>query len=127
MAASSLRGCKALKSMVVSVTDGEMRYEALAFVCPGCKELHPNSTGLHMLPVNSSVKSPSWDFNGNTEAPTLTPSILTRYHDTAERVCHSFLNDGVFSFLGDSTHSLANQQVPMPDLPEWFVESHANS
>jgi hypothetical protein len=35
-------------------------------------------------------------------------------------VCHSFLTDGVFHFLGDCTHPYAGQQVPLPELPDWL-------
>jgi hypothetical protein len=97
-------------------------YQALAFVCPGCVE--GGGSGLHMLPVNSTEKAPSWDWDGNLESPTLSPSILTHtapYSETGEPlgICHSFLTNGVFTFLDDCTHSLAGQLVPMGDLPDW--------
>lgn len=74
-----------------------------------------------MLPVNApNIGKPAWDFDGNLDAPTLSPSILTRSKiGDKDVVCHSFLKAGVFAFLGDCTHSLANQHVPMPDLPDW--------
>jgi hypothetical protein len=97
-------------------------YGALMFVCPGCAELDHN-TGLHMLPVNTSLKSPSWSWDGNLELPTLSPSILTRGGVDLEQVCHSFLQAGVFDFLNDCTHSLAGQRVPMLDLPSWVQDS----
>jgi Family of unknown function (DUF6527) len=107
-----------VKSQIRSIDDHGLHYEALAFVCPGCQS-GDDSTGLHMLPVNSTAKSPAWTWDGNLEAPTLSPSILT--HVGPESVCHSFLTAGVFSFLGDCTHPLAGQQVAMVDLPDWFV------
>lgn len=110
---------------VVEGNAGEVAYEAIVFVCPGCKTMHPGSTGLHMLPVNSATKSPQWGWNGSLEAPTLTPSILTRHGtvvDGVEQVCHSFLTDGVFEFLSDCTHSLAGQRVPMAPLEDWMVD-----
>jgi hypothetical protein len=103
-----------VKTMLRSVCCGEDVYQALMFICPGCAETH---TGLHMLPVSGVTERPMWTFDGNLEAPTLSPSILTRHGDML--VCHSFLRNGVFEFLGDSTHSLAGQHVPMPDLPDW--------
>lgn len=113
-----------MKSMLRHVTIGqdEVRfYDALAFVCPGCQEIEgEGGTGLHMLPVNTDKTSPSWWWDGNLEAPTLTPSILSGMNDEARR-CHSFLTAGVFDFLGDCAHSLKGQSVPMPDLPDWFV------
>lgn len=82
----------------------------------------PNSgSGLHMLAVNSPQHPPSWDWNGNLERPTLSPSILSRTGPDGVNICHSYLRDGVFEFLEDCTHKRAGQQVPMSDLPEWAV------
>jgi hypothetical protein len=129
-----------MKSMLCHVDDHGKRYDSLAFVCPGCalerdegikdddgKVIPFRESGLHMLPVNTDQTKPAWTFDGNEEAPTVSPSILTHHEqsDTDPRptyVCHSFLNAGVFQFLGDCTHALAGQFVPMPDLPDWFVE-----
>ena len=108
-----------MKAMIRNVDDHGTKYQALAFVCPGCLELGGGS-GLHMLPVNSTEESPSWDWDGNLEAPTLSPSILTGKDDPARR-CHSFLKAGVFEFLGDCAHSLAGTSVPMVELPGWFT------
>lgn len=110
--------------MLRTCHDGDVTYPHLAFVCPGCAL--DGSTGLHLLPVNTDQTSPAWTFDGNEDAPTVSPSILT-HHEQSDNdprptfVCHSFLVAGVFQFLGDCTHALAGQNVPMPDLPEWFV------
>lgn len=40
------------------------------FVCPGCKAI----SAIALRPVVDGSPQ-SWDFDGNTEAPTLTPSI----------------------------------------------------
>ena len=93
----------------------KLSYPGIMFICPGC-ELE--GSGVHILPVNNDVKAPSWDWNGDVEKPTLSPSILTK-HDNF--VCHSFLTDGVFHFLSDSTHALAGKSVPIPDLPHWLL------
>lgn len=106
-----------MKSMLRMVDDHGVKYQVLVFVCPGCTEDY--GSGLHILCVNTDVHSPSWTWDGNLEAPTLTPSILTRSGDNF--VCHSYLKVGVFEFLSDCTHALANQQVSMPDLPDWVV------
>lgn len=107
-----------MKSMIRTVTDGPLRYEALMFVCPGCAT-EDNATGLHILPVNTKEKSPSWDWDGNLESPTVNPSILTG--KGTNKICHSWLKSGVFQFLTDSTHKLAGQKVPIPDLPDWVT------
>lgn len=98
----------------ISDASGKYLYDALEFLCPGCQEI--GGSGLHLLPVTPCEGRPSWTWDGNLEAPTVSPSILTRYNDG---VCHSFLRAGVFEFLGDCTHSLAGQKVPMLDLGEW--------
>jgi len=88
----------------------------VSFVCPGCAEHH-------YLPVTGQRK---WGFNGDLVKPTLTPSILCRYHafnettdayDKLESVCHSFVTDGQIQFLGDCSHALKGQTVPLPELP----------
>ncbi len=107
-----------MKSLIRTITDHGLRYNCLMFVCPGCSEMHDGS-GLHMLPVNSEAKKPSWTWDGNLIRPTLTPSILTG-KDKLD-ICHSFLRVGVFEFLSDCTHSLAGQKVGLPDLPIWVT------
>jgi hypothetical protein len=101
----------------------------LWFVCPGCKQRNEDSTGLKRIPVGDTQgKEPSWTFDGNLEAPTLSPSILTRVnYPDKNHVCHSFLRAGHFEFLGDCTHSMANQRVPLPPLPDWFMKEEAGA
>ncbi len=81
------------------------------FWCPGCEELHQFDSG--------------WTFDGNMESPTISPSLLTRWTRTdqdetaiKDMVCHLFLKAGVLQFLGDCTHGLAGQSVPLPEIPE---------
>ncbi len=106
-----------MKAMLRPVVNGDKRYRCLMFCCPGCAE--DGSTGLHMLPIEAPG-SPAWNWDGNLDAPTLSPSILTN-KDRPELRCHSFLRGGVFEFLSDCGHSLAGQKVPMPDLPDWVT------
>lgn len=111
-----------MRAALRTVDDHGTVYQALAFVCPGCAET--GQSGLHMLPVNTTLHSPSWEFDGDLESPTLSPSIRSStgpFSDTGAPlgVCHSFLKAGVFEFLDDCTHSLKGQHVPMPDLPDW--------
>lgn len=85
---------------------------SLWFECPGCEMVHRIMHGFGL--------GPRWDWNGNLETPTFTPSVLVRYQwSEGERVCHSFVTDGRIQFLGDCTHALAGQTV---DLPEWEDE-----
>lgn len=106
-----------MKTILRQINDHGTNYQALMFVCPGCVEIFPGSTGLHVLPVNTTMKNPSWDYDGNAFLPTLSPSIRTHYEEG--KLCHSFLKAGVFEFLNDCTHPLAGLKVPIPDLPEW--------
>lgn len=104
----------------------------VAFWCPGCEELHQ----VRVRPADS----PSWDFNGDYDRPTFSPSILVRSghflpshkpgdgcwctycaEDGADgtpgfscKQCHSFVRDGKIQFLGDCSHSLAGQTVDIP-------------
>jgi len=81
-----------------------------------------------------------WAWNGNLAKPTFTPSILITggqwepghkfykpsHHKVAtgeKTICHSYLVDGVWQFLGDCTHDLAGQHVPMVPVPDWLATS----
>jgi hypothetical protein len=61
----------------------------------------------------------NWSWNGDTESPTLKPSILTRadFGENREpKVCHSFVNDGKIQFLSDCTHEFAGQTVDLLEV-----------
>lgn len=107
----------------------------LAWWCPGCNDAHQIATG--------AGDGPRWGWNGSAEKPTFTPSVLVRgiREDMDEAtqaaydalgpeqirgalddprfrtVCHSFVVDGAMQFLGDCTHALAGQTVPIPPWP----------
>ncbi len=76
------------------------------FFCPGCR-------CNHSYDVRHDGGRPAWQFNGDMERPTFTPSL----HYT-ERVCHLHLTAGRIQFLADSTHKLAGQTVDLPDFEE---------
>lgn len=82
----------------------------------------PGPTGLLTLPVirsGNQQDSRSWLWNGDTEKPTLSPSVLTTFTsgiDNKSWRCHSFITDGAAQFLGDCTHSLAGTTVPLLDV-----------
>lgn len=106
-----------MKTMLRRVHDRGLKYTCLMFVCPGCVDMHGGS-GVHMLAVNTKDKSPQWEWDGNLIRPTLSPSILTGRN--TNKICHSFLHNGIFRFLDDCAHSLSGQNVGMPDLPPWL-------
>jgi hypothetical protein len=56
----------------------------------------------------------NWSWNGDTEHPTLRPSILSTYNQgEVIHQCHSFVNDGKIQFLQDCTHDLVGQTVDL--------------
>lgn len=67
-----------------------------------------------------------WEFNGDLERPTFTPSLLcksTRGEDHTPYVCHSFIGregaqPGQIRFLTDCTHALAGKTVDLPEFGE---------
>lgn len=96
------------------------------FHCPGCNEKHAVST-------NSAG---GWKWNGDSDKPTLSPSVLVKgtkpmtdeEHAAYARgeglptpvptICHSFVTDGRIQFLSDCTHALAGQTVDLPELKD---------
>ncbi len=93
--------------------------------CPACEETHRVTVG-------------PWSWDGNEERPTISPSILVGGVQWAEGehfhkpqharvgagepiICHSFVREGRWEFLGDCTHALAGQTVDCVPLPEWLA------
>jgi hypothetical protein len=84
----------------------------------------------------------TWQFNGNVDCPTYTPSFKHSgvqtvkdaqgkwtgewVYDAAgkplQECCHYILTNGVLNFCGDCTHSMAGQSVPLPELPEFYQD-----
>ena len=84
--------------------------------CPGCDDLHRITTA-------SSDGGSTWVWDGNTESPTISPSILVNQGKAhpGKETCHSFVTNGQWQFLVDSTHTFAGQTVPVTPLPDWLV------
>lgn len=118
-----MKASKTMKQATCSDTQEEIRGYTLK--CPGCGDYH--------------VYDSRWEFNGDFEKPTFTPSYLVKSGHYADRhtdecwckynekhglhgdifkcyVCHSFVSDGKIQFLDDCTHHLKGQTV---DLPDW--------
>ena len=81
--------------------------------CPGPYEhrLLPISRD-HAAPER---RGPVWHWDGDTERPTINPSILTTGGEGMPR-CHSFVRDGRIQFLSDCDHELAGQTVDLLDI-----------
>ena len=102
---------------VVEVRVIEEGGRMLTFVCPGCCYNH----GIFI----ERTQRPVWTWNGDVEKPTIAPSILSKTgpwpdsHATKAGkidVCHFYVLDGNIEFLGDCTHGLAGQAVPLPQM-----------
>ena len=110
------------KQVARRLVDGDDKEIGWIIFCPACRCGHSFKTGM-------------WTFNGNVEKPTFSPSMLVKsghhvdgkhpcwcdYHKRADadpgaptcEICHSFVTDGMIRFLGDCTHKLAGQTVPL--------------
>jgi|SRR5215472_14171545 len=95
---------------------GVLRAEALLdgagykVYCPGCQAPH--------------IYDSRWQFNGSLELPTFTPSMSIDRGNSGVR-CHSFVNNGRFQFLSDSTHRLSGQTVDIPPISAAQESIHA--
>lgn len=99
----------------------------LVLWCPGCDEAH----SVVVARDSDAPSGPTWEWDGNTDAPTISPSIKVSgvqwkpefsFHKSnhqvepgGQTVCHSFVRNGIWEYLSDCTHTLANQHVPIPD------------
>lgn len=124
--------------------DGHGRYWRLQLKCPAG---HTHEVGTDWTPLGVE-RSPyadeggHWHFDGNLEAPTLSPSILMRQGhfcheppvpgncacDFTERFpeedpwewpccrCHSFVKAGKIQFLADCSHELAGKTVDLLEV-----------
>lgn len=77
--------------------------------CPACEEIHCLPDG--------------WTFNKNTDAPTFSPSFRQSGVENLPEgaSCHYNVTNGMLCFHPDSFR-LADQTVPMPDIPEGAAE-----
>lgn len=78
----------------------------------------PGPIPTRILPVmikGTRAGTGNWTWNGDTEKPTLRPSVLSSCPPICER-CHSFINDGQIQFLPDCTHELVNQTLDLLDV-----------
>ena len=84
----------------------------IGFWCPGCDTM-------------MTVCPDRWNWNGDTDKPTLSPSILQTlgpFPDGRKEVCHCFVRDGQIEFLGDCTHDKRGV-MPLPEL-ESVIDLH---
>lgn len=82
------------------------------FFCPACQK---------------AVRLFGWEFDGNFDAPTFSPSVLSVTENLAGKepvrhVCHSFIRGGKIQFLDDCTHEMAGKTVDLAEMPDWMFE-----
>lgn len=88
------------------VSAGDRNNGKLFFMCPACDMMHAIDR--------------RWEFNGHTDRPTFSPSILVRipgYSGISDYKCHSFVRDGKIIFLDDCSHSMRGETVELPEVP----------
>ena len=90
------------------------RVAMLAAHCPACDYEHNFRVSLTAFDNYRHTKD-VWTFNGDYERPTFSPSMLANKGgiDPARPICHSFLENGQWRYLGDCTHELAGKTAPM--------------
>ena len=93
--------------------------------CPACLHvhqfyIHSGYTGMKPTGVPGDI----WEFNGDYENPTFTPSMghNMKGHPGHPR-CHSWLRDGQWHFQGDCTHEMAGQTVAVIPFPDDYPEA----
>lgn len=79
----------------------------------------PGPVGLLTLPViikGAREGTGCWSWNGDTDKPTLRPSVLTTqpWHNVR---CHTWVSHGQAQFLSDCSHELRDQTIDMLEVP----------
>lgn len=75
--------------------------------CPACKKEH--------------AFNKSWGFNNDFDKPTVDSSLLVNGYDEELCVdfrCHSFIKEGTIIYLGDCTHDMKGERIPLPECEE---------
>lgn len=98
---------------------------SLDALCPACGLEHSFAVD---LVGHGHHENYVWQFSGDYDKPTFRPSMGANLHQQEKHhpVCHSFLLDGVWEFLGDCSHAMAGQHVPMipPEPDSSFERRH---
>ena len=102
----------------VDAQHGNVQHGYIITGCPGCGGNHFLRTSINPYSGKDSGVQPMWDFNGNLENPTFSPSVLRKGgilnpDGTKTHRCHFYLRGGIFEFLSDCTHHLAGQKISL--------------
>lgn len=80
----------------------------------------PGPVPTRILPIRigqQNAEQNGWEWNGDVDKPTLSPSILTRAGSEQHPiVCHSYVRNGMIEFLNDCTHSYAGKTVELLEV-----------
>lgn len=103
----------AMKAKPVKLVYGQGYFE-----CPVSEATHvelnmPGPLPQRYLPVilrGTRDGTGCWSWNGDTDKPTLRPSILSETH---LHRCHTWVTDGEAQFLSDCSQDLAGQTVAL--------------
>ena len=99
------------------------KHDHLEYKCPAC--------GHHGLPVKIGTKEDRfWDWNGDTEKPTIRPSVkhiypeshYTQHPNCPQFICHYHITNGMIEFCGDCTHDKKGQTFPLEAFSEAEVK-----
>lgn len=100
----------------------------LSAFCPACDFEHSFRVDLEGHGKWDNGGQGAWTFNGDYTHPTFNPSMGAniRNQDGYHPRCHSYLRNGKWEYLGDSSHDLAGQtvDVPYPDPEMSFERQH---
>lgn len=135
-----------MKAKPVKIIDGQGYVECPAAEATHLTINLPGPSGQLTLPVMIGGRregTPNWTWNGDVEKPTLHPSVLSqsghyalgfeqgdscwctyaKEHPDKTNLfhcyrCHTHINDGMVQFLGDCSHELAGQRLPLLDVAE---------
>ena len=102
-------------TLLAKYYDGDpQRLVLLGAFCPACKSEHGFRIDAGSFPAQDV-----WEFDGNYEQPTFKGSMLSNPDQRVVNrpLCHSYLKNGEWRFLEDSTHDLAGRTVPMIPYP----------
>lgn len=75
--------------------------ENVTIFCPACKCGHS---------INKT-----WQYDGNKDLPTISPSILV-WSENRNYRCHSYVKKGKIEFLNDCSHDMKGQTVDLPEI-----------
>ena len=98
---------------ILKHNDAKIGDPTYSFYCPGCKCDHGIWTRM------DGWNGATWEFNGDLDKPTISPSILVSYtygEDHKKIVCHSFVKDGFIQYLSDCTHELAGKTIELENI-----------